>query len=238
MTDGCGLCLYIGFAQPDEWRHWAGTYAAHAQKFEAASHTGCLVLPFTLATPALIDRIAPRAVILSGFARSFQDYDISSFLPVCEWLMSEQNRTPTLALCGSHQLLGFLFNGEMEGQERLLDQPMRRLAPHEPITNPDYHPEYFMEKGFYSLNLTDEGKTDPLFAGFDAAPIVCESHYCEMKVLPPVFSLLASTPECRVQAIRHRHRLLYGFQFHPEDSTERFPDGIKMLERFFQIAAV
>ncbi len=236
MTAESGLCLYIGFAQPDEWRHWAGTYAGHAQKFETASHSGCIVLPFTLFTPQLIDRIAPRAVILSGFARSFQDYDISSFSPVCEWLKSDQNRTPTLALCGSHQLLGFLFNGEMDGKERLYDQPMRRLEPNEPITNPDYHPEYFMEKGFYSLNLTDEGKSDRLFAGFNTAPIVCESHYCEMKNLPQAFSLLASTVECRVQAIRHKHRPLYGFQFHPEDSTERFPDGITMLESFFQIA--
>jgi GMP synthase (glutamine-hydrolysing) len=97
-----------------------------------------------------------------------------------------------------------------------------------------------MEKGFYTLDLTDEGKRDPLFDGFatGAAPIVCESHYCEIKTLPPGFALLASTPECRIQAMRHqdKERILYGFQFHPEDSTDRFPDGIELLERFFRIA--
>ena len=230
-----GLILYVGFAQPDEWRHWAGTYALHSTRFEKAAGTGCLVVPFTLATPDLIERISPRAVILSGFARSFQDYDCAGFLPICDWLLSECNRTPTLALCGSHQLLGFLFNGEINCQERLFDQPMRRLAQHEPVTNPDYHPEYYMEKGFYALNLTDEGRSDPLFTVFDTAPIVCESHYCEIKTLPPDFTLLASTQECRVQAMRHRNRPLYGFQFHPEDSTELFADGMKLLERFFGI---
>lgn len=232
----CGLNLYIGFAQQDEWRHWAGTYAIHAEKFETASGNGCLVVPFTLASADLIERIAPRAVVLSGFARSFQDYDVNSLRPICNWLLAEHNRIPTLALCGSHQLLGFLFNGEIEESERLYDQPMRRLASDEPVTNPDYHPEYYMEKGFYRLILTDRGKQDPLFKGFDAAPTVCESHYCEIKTAPPEFDLLASTPECRVQAIRHKTRPLYGFQFHPEDSTDRFPDGMTMLERFFGLA--
>src|SRR5579871_3312984 len=210
------LNVYIGFAQPDEWQGWAGTYARHAQRFEAASGgVPCLVLPFTRATPEMMAHLAPQAVVMSGFARSFEQYDVRSFLPVADWI--ETTTTPTLALCGSHQLLGFLFNGALRETERLYDTPMRKLKPGEPITNPDYHPDFVMERGFYALELTEAGRRDPLFAELQEPPLVYESHYCEIKTLPPPFELLASTIECRIQAMRHRDRPLYGVQFHPED---------------------
>lgn len=233
------LNLYIGFAQPDEWTNWAGTYARHAQRFEEASAgTPCLVLPFTQATSEMIAHLAPQAVVMSGFARSFEQYTTASFYPVAEWV--QQTRTPILALCGSHQLLGFLFHGTLQRGEKLCDAPMRRLRPGEPVSNPDYHPDFYMERGYYPLELTDAGCTDPLFAGLTSSPYVYESHYCEIKTLPPGFELLASTPECCIQAMRHTERPLYGVQFHPEDYSERiikFADGKCILENFFRLAA-
>jgi GMP synthase (glutamine-hydrolysing) len=230
------LNVYIGFAQPDEWANWAGTYARHVRRFEDASEgTPCLVLPFGQATPEMMARLAPDAVVMSGFARSFQDYDPASFHPVCEWVSAAE--VPILALCGSHQLLGYLFNGDLQRCERLYDEPMRPLRPDEPVTNPDYHPDHFMERGFYLLELTGEGRSDPLFAGLGETPYLYESHYCEIKRLPPDFTLLASTPECRVQAMRHRSRPLYGVQFHPEDFSDRFPGGRLLLENFFRLAS-
>jgi GMP synthase (glutamine-hydrolysing) len=68
-------------------------------------------------------------------------------------------------------------------------------------------------------------------------PQFYESHYCEIKALPPNFQLLASTPECRIQAMKHRARPLYGVQFHPEDYSDRFPDGRLLLENFFRRVA-
>ncbi len=233
------LHVYIGFAQPDEWPHWAGTYARHAQRFEEASGgVPCLVVPFQQVTPELMAHLAPQAVVMSGFARSFQDYDVASFFGVGEWVQA--THTPTLALCGSHQLLGFLFNQDIRRIERLHDEPMRRLHPDEPVTNPDYHPDYFMERGFYPLEITETGQHDPLFADFGPTATVYESHYCEIKTLPPAFQLLASTRECRIQAMRHLSRPLYGLQFHPEDyklEPERFADGKRLLENFFKLAA-
>ncbi|HZP84541.1 MAG TPA: hypothetical protein VFB21_23100 [Chthonomonadaceae bacterium] len=228
--------IYIGFAQPDEWQGAAEMYARHAQRFEEASGgVPCFVLPYYHVTPELMQHLAPQAVVMSGFGRSFQDYEVATFFGIAEWVLSA--RTPTLALCGSHQLLGFIFNQDIRRVERLHDEPMRLLRPGEPVTNPDYHPEYFMERGFYRLDLTDAGRSDPLFAGFDAAPILYESHYCEIKTLPQGFQLLASTPECRIQAMRHLHRTLYGLQCHPEGYSERFADGQRVLQNFFRLAA-
>ena len=230
------LNLYIGFAQSDEWAGWAGTYARHAQRFEAASGgTLCLVVPFTHITSALMARLAPQAVVLSGFARSFEQYQVSDFYEVADWILS--SRIPTLALCGSHQFLGFLTERDLRHTERLCDAPMRPLRHEEPVTNPDYHPDYFMERGYYPLTLTEAGKADSLFAGLGASPYLYESHYCEVKRLPMEFTLLASTPECSIQAMRHRDRPLYGVQFHPEDYSERFADGRRVLENFFRLAA-
>jgi GMP synthase-like glutamine amidotransferase len=229
------LIAYIGFAQPDEWHHWAGTYARHSQRFEGASGgLPCLVIPFYHTTPELMRRLEPEAVVLSGFARSFEDYEVASFYGVSDWL--DAMRIPTLALCGSHQLLGFHFNRSLRDTESLSDQPMRLLRPGEPVTNPDYHPEHFMERGFYTLELTDEGRVDPLFSFASSAPVIYESHYAEIKTLPPGYDLLASTPECRIQAMKCRAQPIYSVQFHPEDYSERFPDGKALLENFFRFA--
>ncbi len=229
------LLVYVGFAQRDEWEGTAAKYARHARVFEQATDAPCVVLSYEHATPTLIERLAPEAVVLSGYGRSFHEYAVEELRGVCQWL--RETRIPTLALCGSHQLLGFLFNGELDRSDRLCDQPMRRLHPDEPVTNPDYHPEYFMERGFYAVELLPAGLADPLFAGLGPAPRFYESHYCEIKTLPPGFVLLASTPECRIQAMRHRDRLLYGLQFHPDEHSERFPDGRRLLESFFRLAS-
>lgn len=227
--------VYIGFAQPDEWQSWAATYARHAQRFEAASGGRlCLVVPYYHVTLELMASLNPQAVLMSGFARSFEDYAVSTFLGVTDWV--RETNLPTLALCGSHQLLGFLFNQDLRATEQLCDAPMRRLKPGEPVQNPDYHPDFFMERGFYPLECTHAGLADPLLDGLGQPPYLYESHYCEIKTLPPGFELLASTPECRIQAMRHRERPLYGVQFHPEDYTERFPDGKRVLENFFRLA--
>lgn len=225
------MILYIGFAQPDEWTHWASTYARHAQRFEeAAGGEPCLVFPFYHATPERIARIAPRAVLFSGFARSWEQYDVRTFDGVAAYI-DQAVDVPMLGLCGSHQLFGFHFNGTLRTADKLHDQPMRRRRPGEPVVNPDYHPDFIMERGFYELTLH---QPDPLFDGCGDPPIVCESHYCEVKTLPPDFTLLASTPDCRIQAMRHRSRPLVGLQFHPEDYTDRFPDGRTILRNFLR----
>lgn len=223
------MIVYVGFAQRDEWANWAAVYARHAERFEAASGRRCLTVPYDMAEPDLMDRLEPEAVALSGFARSFETYDPADLAPILAWVRTAQT-TPILAICGSHQLIGYLFNGETEDGRRLEDRPMRLRRHGEPIVNSDYHPEHFMERGFYELEIVEE---DPLFAGCGRPPIVMESHYCEIKRLPPGFRLLASTPECRIQAMRHTERPLVGVQFHPEDYTEAFPDGRRILEAFF-----
>lgn len=224
------LIVYVGFAQPDEWQDWAGTYARHARRFEQAAGLPCITIPFGLASSERIRRLDPTAVVLSGFARSLQRYSHDDLAPVTGFVERAQD-LPILAICGSHQLLGFIFRSNMDHPSTVCDQPMRRRRSGEPILDPDYHPEYIMERGFYELTLLED---DPLFEGCADPPIVCESHYCEIKDVPPKFHIVASTPECQVQAMRHDTRPLVGVQFHPEDYTGTFADGRRILENFFR----
>ena len=61
------------------------------------------------------------------------------------------------------------------------------------------------------------------------------SHYCEVKKLPKGFELLASSDHCRIEAMRHKHKPLYGTQFHPEAYDEPFLHGKRLLENFAAI---
>jgi GMP synthase-like glutamine amidotransferase len=225
------VIVYVGFAQPNEWEGMSAMYGRHARRFEEASGHPCIVVPFGAATPGLMRRIAPSAVVLSGFCRSFEEYDARAFDAVAEFVDSALDM-PILAICGSHQLLGFQFNGTLRTSVRLHDEPMRLRHPGEPIVVPEYHAEYFMERGYYELTLHAD---DPLFTGCGRPPIVFESHYCEVKTLPPDFRLIASTPDCRIQAMRYETRPLVSVQFHPEEYTDAFPDGKAILENFFRV---
>ena len=79
---------------------------------------------------------------------------------------------------------------------------------------------------------------DLLFEGLWREPVFWQSHYWEMKEIPPGFELLASTDECPIQAIRQAGKPVYGTQFHPEQYTEEYPDGRKLLANFFRIAGI
>jgi GMP synthase (glutamine-hydrolysing) len=96
-------------------------------------------------------------------------------------------------------------------------------------------PGIFSEYGFHYVQKVED---DPLLAGIPDPFFVREWHTCEVKTLPPEFVLLASNENCRVQAMRHRSRLLYGTQFHPEAYVEAYPHGRTILRNFFRLAGL
>jgi GMP synthase (glutamine-hydrolysing) len=110
---------------------------------------------------------------------------------------------------------------------------MRRLKEGETDPYPLYRPGFFKEKGFTEVEVDDQ---NPLFKGLGDSVVVSESHYCEIKRVPKSLEVIASNTDCRVQAVAHRDKPVYGVQFHPETFDEEHPDGRKMLENFFEIA--
>ncbi len=61
---------------------------------------------------------------------------------------------------------------------------------------------------------------------------VWENHNDEIKRLPEVFELNASSGTCRVQAFTHKTRPIYGVQFHPE--VEHTEHGVDIFRNFLQ----
>jgi GMP synthase (glutamine-hydrolysing) len=200
------------------------------RRLEKISGEPCLVLHNIEVTYDLIDKLRPRAMILSGFGYSFSEFDPRSFFQLEEVI--KMTDLPILAICGSHQLIGFMYNLDLHSIDRLEDQPMRKLLLGE-VDLADYHPGYFKEYGFYPVDIV---RDDEIFEGLPNPFIVREAHYCEIKNLPHDFVLLASTKDCRIQAMKHRSRTIYSTQFHPEGYTEFYQHGKIFLENFFKIA--
>jgi GMP synthase (glutamine-hydrolysing) len=70
------------------------------------------------------------------------------------------------------------------------------------------------ELGYFPVDLTDEGKQDPVFSAFPANFTSVHWH-SDMMGVPDNAVVLAKTPGCPIQAIRFSQRV-YGLQFHLE----------------------
>ena len=80
------------------------------------------------------------------------------------------------------------------------------------------------------LNINDE---NDIFKGLGDSMEVWASHKDEIKTLPPGFKLLASSPICEIEAMKHKTKPIYGIQFHPE--VHHTENGEKIFENFYDV---
>lgn len=205
-------------------------------RLEEASGERCLIVPYQEFDMGVVEELKPRAIAMSGFGGHFQSRRVEWF-----WGMDEVLRraeVPIICFCGSHQLLAFCFNHDLHAIARLEDEPMRQLGPEEDLPrlgqgDPEYDlSSYYVANGFFPIHRV---KDDPLFAGLPETMMMRCWHYCEVKQLPAEFDLLASSGHCRIEAMRHKRRPLYGTQFHPEEYEAPFFDGRTLLRNFARI---
>lgn len=88
------------------------------------------------------------------------------------------------------------------------------------------------EFGASTLTLTEESPKD-LFKAVPKTSTVWESHHDEVSVVPKGFEVLASSERCKVQAMRHPTRPVFGLQFHPE--VEHTQYGATIFQNFLEI---
>ena len=123
------------------------------------------------------------------------------------WLIAEKaaireavqtRNMPYLGLCLGHQLLGAALGGTVG----------KMKAP---------------EVGICNVDLTAEGRADPIFAGMAAKQKALQWHGAEVQTLPAGAVVLASSPACPHQAMRiGRHA--YGLQYHVELTSRTVPE--------------
>ena len=112
---------------------------------------------------------------------------------------------PILGICLGHQLIAKSFGGEVSTSST---------------------------ESYAQIEI-DIIKDDVLFNVIKSPMKVWTSHKDEVKTLPNGFEIIANSPFCDVEAMKHREKEIYGIQFHPE--VHHTPDGVMIFKNFYNI---
>jgi len=192
------------------------------ERLEELSGLPCLLVHYTQLTRGALDKPNVKAIVLTA-AKKMKDPDQADELAA----LVRETQVPLIGFCGAHHFIYMAYGG--------IGEAMRELRPDEKDPSPKFMPGQYKEWGFMKGRIV---RRDPLFDGLGPQIVVSQRHYAECKTLPEVFDVLASSDECRVQAIKHKTRLLYGTQFYPDGYDDEHPDGKVILRNFFRIAGV
>ena len=118
----------------------------------------------------------------------------------------EKAEFPILGICAGHQFMARFFGGTVE---------------------PSEIPE------FGKIELVLLTANESLFEGVSKKSIVWESHNDEVIRLPKDFEILGESKNCKIQAMRHKKKQLYGLQFHPE--VEHTEYGERIFKNFVKL---
>lgn len=192
---------------------------------ELSGNPNGLIVHFSKVTPEWLAEIQPSFIILSPQGTPWCRYtgemgvSLQNFL----WMLpmaAEEMNVPILGICGGHQALALAFGGKVgpirAGEDDCMPYSRERQG------------------GVIPLTLT---ASDPIFRGIDGKLRILESHFDEVKVLPPGFVLLASDKLSPNQIMRHPSKPVYGIQGHPECSYSSRPEGKTLIRNFLAIAA-
>ncbi len=183
-----------------------------------------VTLPFTEVTAEKVAALAPAFIVLGPQGTPWCRYtgskgvELQNFLWVLPYVVEELN-IPVLGICGGHQALALAFGGKVGPIRGGTDDCL-------PYTK-------VRQRGVVRIALRSR---DPIFRGLDQELRIVQSHYDEVKSLPPGFVLLASERLSEVQIMRHPTRPVYGVQGHPEHFHSGRPDGGILIRNFIDIA--
>jgi len=186
-------------------------------------------------------QFAPDAIVLSGTLRDF-DYYQQSILDDFAGFVHE-TKTPVLAICGGHQLVGLSFGARVITLDKREQHEQRSARPQEyqyrfiRITAPE-------DPIFKNINCSDPEAPARILR-------VWQNHGLQLDRVPEDFELLATSYLCRNQMMVKRTggQLIYTVQFHLEKSFEDWNksrtrwehpndsrDGRILFENFLTIA--
>lgn len=170
----------------------------------------------TIATAA--KKFNPDAIVLSGTLRDFDYYNPSVIGTFGDFIRT--TKTPVLAICGGHQLVGLSFGARVVTLDRLEQHEQRENRP--------------IEYQYRFIRITEPG--DPIFRGMTNPESgiwqdyttharvlrVWQNHGLQLDRVPEGFKLLATSYLCRNQMMvkRDEEQFIYTVQFHLEKSFE------------------
>ena len=174
-----------------------------------------LTEPYPKVSLEQLRELNPSHIILSGQSHPWVQYSDSSLAGVFEVI--QKATQPVFGVCGGHQQIALAFGAAVD--------LMGRLEPGEGYQGAK------RERGYFPV----ETSSKELFRGLPNKVTVWHSHFDEVKELPAGFKVTASNETCKIQAMQHTSRPLFGVQFHPELFSEEFPDGQRIIENFLDL---
>lgn len=171
------------------------------------------ILHYTDISKEKIQSIDPHIIFLTG--RLTYAGNVAKDEYAAELEMIREINVPLFGICLGHQLISLAYGAKLGRMVEVSENE-------EPIR----------EEGFVEMSMR---LGDPIFNGVHNPFMAYEYHLEEVKELPQDFELLASSTMCGVQAMRHKDKLIYGVQFHPEAYNPIFPDGKRILQNFFEL---
>lgn len=139
-----------------------------------------------------IDMSTVRGIIIFGSAASV--HDRQPWQPLLEeWLLPHlMNRIPTLGICYGHQMLAYMFGGDVAY----------------------VFPDQVKHCGMRDIEISDL----PWFKASKGS--VAVSHNEMVTRVPEQFQIMARSPECATDGLMHRDLPIWSFQSHPEATKE------------------
>lgn len=166
------------------------------------------ILHYTDISKENVQAIDPHMIFLTGRLTYAGDVEKDEY--AAELALIREADVPLFGICLGHQLISLAYGATLG---RMNEEGIR-------------------EEGYVDMHMR---LGDPIFNGVHNPFTVYEYHLEEVKEMPQNFELLASSAMCGVQAIRHKEKLIYGVQFHPEAYNPIFPDGQRIIQNFFDL---
>ncbi len=114
---------------------------------------------------------------------------------------------PILGICFGHQLIGQLFGSDIASFEK--------------------------QDEFESIKILEPDEIMKSWKAGDTIRLQ-ESHEDFVVNIPERFICLAESAICRVEAMKHETKPIYGIQAHVERATEEEPDGHQIIRNFLK----
>ncbi|MCW3983376.1 MAG: gamma-glutamyl-gamma-aminobutyrate hydrolase family protein [Candidatus Bathyarchaeota archaeon] len=175
--------------------------------------TVCKVVPYTKIHSGYQLAEDISAVVVSGSeARITKPEDKAKYDGVIQLI--QNCKVPLLGICFGHQLLCSAFGAKTAALKK-------------PVINK-----------FEQVNIIQTGDILSRFRKGQTVPLA-EYHndYVLKDSLDGAgFNLLADSASCEVEAVKHKSKLFFGVQFHPERitiGTESHPEGYRILDNFY-----
>jgi GMP synthase-like glutamine amidotransferase len=175
--------------------------------------TVCKVAPYTKIEQGCNIGEDTAAVVISGSdARITSAEDKAKFRNITDLIRN--CNVPLLGVCFGHQLLCEAFGAKTAALEK-------------PV----------MDK-FGQVNIIQTGDILSRFRRGQAVPLAQhhKDYVLKNSLDKAGFILLADSPTCEVEAVKHKDKLFFGVQFHPECITignETHPEGHRILDNFY-----